>query len=66
MGGTPPHGLSRNGGIREYATPTELIIHRFALLGILDESGIPVENMGIVAYQAENVLPLRTRAAGVI
>ena len=43
-----------------------LIIHRFALLGILDENGIPVEDMGIVAYDAENVLPLRTRAAGVI
>ena len=40
--------------------------HRFALLGILDENGIPVEDMGIVAYDAENVLPLRIRAAGVI
>ena len=43
-----------------------LIIHRFALLGILDENGIPVEDMGIVAYDAESVLPLRTHAAGVI
>ena len=66
IGGIPPHGLSRNDGIREYAIPTELIIHLFALLGILDENGIPVEDMGIVAYDAGNVLPLRTRAAGVI
>jgi ribonucleoside-diphosphate reductase alpha chain len=43
-----------------------LIIHRFALLGILNENGIPVEDMGIVAYDAENVLPLRTHATGVI
>ena len=34
-----------------------LIIHRFALLGILDETGIPVEDMGIVAYDAESALP---------
>lgn len=43
-----------------------LIIHRFALLGILDENGIPVEDMGIVAYDAENLVPLRTHATGVI
>ncbi len=42
-----------------------LIIHRFAQLGILDDNGIPVVDMGIVAYDAVNVLPLRTRAAGV-
>ena len=46
--------------------PRMLIIHRFTLLGILVVNGIPVEDMGIVAYDAENVLPLRTRAAGVI
>ena len=46
--------------------PSVLIIHRFALLGILDRNGIPGENRGIVAYDAENVLPLRTREAGVI
>jgi ribonucleoside-diphosphate reductase alpha chain len=41
-----------------------LIIHRFALLGILDEDGYPMEDMGIVAYDAENVIPLRARSAG--
>jgi ribonucleoside-diphosphate reductase alpha chain len=39
-----------------------LMIHRYALLGILDEAGYPVEEMGIVAYDAETVLPLRARA----
>ena len=46
--------------------PSVLIIHRFALLRILEENGIPMEDMGIVAHDAENVLPLRTRAVGVI
>jgi len=41
-----------------------LIIHRYALLGILDEEGYPMEEMGIVAYDAENVIPLRARSAG--
>ena len=41
-----------------------LIIHRFALLGILDEEGYPMEEMGIVAYETENVIPLRARSAG--
>jgi ribonucleoside-diphosphate reductase alpha chain len=35
-----------------------LMIHRYALLGILDEAGYPVEDMGIVAYDAEQFLPL--------
>ena len=52
--------------MRKYAIHTELIIHLFALLGILDENGVPEENRGIVAYDAENVLPIWTRAAGVI
>ena len=34
-----------------------LIIHRYALLGILDEHGYPREDMGIVAYDAESALP---------
>jgi ribonucleoside-diphosphate reductase alpha chain len=41
-----------------------LMIHRYALLGILDEDGYPMENMGIVAYDAENVIPLRARSVG--
>jgi ribonucleoside-diphosphate reductase alpha chain len=41
-----------------------LIVHRFALLGILDEDGYPMEDMGIVAYDAENVIPLRARSVG--
>lgn len=36
-----------------------LMVHRYALLGILDEEGYPMEDMGIVAYDAENVIPLR-------
>jgi ribonucleoside-diphosphate reductase alpha chain len=39
-----------------------LMIHRYALLGILDEDGYPVDDMGIVAYDAENVVPFRTRS----
>lgn len=41
-----------------------LITHRYARLGILDEDGYPMEEMGIVAYDAENVIPLRARSAG--
>lgn len=41
-----------------------LIVHRYALLGILDEEGYPMEDMGIVAYDAENVIPLRARSVG--
>ena len=41
-----------------------LMIHRYALLGILDEDGYPMEDMGIVAYDAENVIPLRARSVG--
>ncbi|MGZ8245773.1 adenosylcobalamin-dependent ribonucleoside-diphosphate reductase, partial [Methylomagnum sp.] len=41
-----------------------LMVHRYALLGILDEEGFPVEDMGIVAYDAENVIPLRARSVG--
>lgn len=31
-----------------------LMIHRHAMLGILDEEGYPMEEMGIVAYDADN------------
>ncbi len=41
-----------------------LMIHRYALLGILDEDGYPMEDMGIVAYDAENVIPIHARSAG--
>jgi ribonucleoside-diphosphate reductase alpha chain len=41
-----------------------LILHRFAMLGILDEDGYPVEPMGMVeTEEAENVVLLR-RAVG--
>jgi ribonucleoside-diphosphate reductase alpha chain len=40
-----------------------LMLHRYAMLGILDEEGFPTEEMGIVAYDAEHVLPLRARPA---
>lgn len=40
------------------------MIHRYALLGILDEEGYPMEDMGIVTYEADNVVPLRARSAG--
>ncbi|SMF94234.1 ribonucleoside-diphosphate reductase alpha chain [Methylomagnum ishizawai] len=41
-----------------------LMLHRYAMLGILDEEGFPMEDMGIVAYDAENVIPLRARSVG--
>ena len=41
-----------------------LMLHRYAMLGILDEEGYPMEEMGIVAYDAENVIPLRARSVG--
>jgi ribonucleoside-diphosphate reductase alpha chain len=40
-----------------------LIRHRFAMLGILDEEGYPVQPMGVVEVPAENVLPF-ARSAG--
>ncbi len=43
-----------------------LMIHRYALLGILDEAGYPVEDMGIVAYDAEQIMPLGMRSARVL
>lgn len=41
-----------------------LMVHRYALLGILDEDAYPVENMGIVAYDAENVISLSGTTLG--
>ncbi|MVF23983.1 adenosylcobalamin-dependent ribonucleoside-diphosphate reductase [Methylocaldum sp. BRCS4] len=41
-----------------------LLIHRYAMLGVLDEDGYPVEEMGLVTYEADNIVSLRTRAAG--
>ena len=43
-----------------------LILHRHALLGILDEDGYPVENMGIVAYDGESSVRLPAASAGAL
>jgi len=42
-----------------------LLVHRYAMLGLLDEDGFPVESMGVVVEEAgaDNVVPLR-RSAG--
>ncbi|MFO1418943.1 MAG: adenosylcobalamin-dependent ribonucleoside-diphosphate reductase [Methylotetracoccus sp.] len=36
-----------------------LLIHRYANLGILDAEGIPVAEMGMLRYEADNVVQLR-------
>ena len=41
-----------------------LILHRYAMLGILDEEGFPVEDMGVMEYEADNVIRLRARSVG--
>ena len=40
-----------------------LIIHRYAQLGILDEEGYPMEEMGVMTVEADNVVPLRAAGA---
>lgn len=41
-----------------------LLIHRFAMLGILDEDGYPQEDLGLMEYDAENVVTLKARSVG--
>lgn len=41
-----------------------LILHRYAMLGILDEEGFPVEEMGVMEYEADNVIRIRARSVG--
>jgi len=41
-----------------------LLIHRFAMLGILDEDGYPQEDLGLMKYDAENVVTLKARSVG--
>jgi ribonucleoside-diphosphate reductase alpha chain len=41
-----------------------LILHRYAMLGILDEEGFPVEDMGVMEYEGDNVIRLRARSVG--
>lgn len=41
-----------------------LLIHRYARLGLLDEDGFPVEEMGLLQYEADNVVPLRSASVG--
>jgi len=41
-----------------------LILHRYAMLGILDEEGFPVEDMGVmVEHEADKVLRLQSGSA---
>ncbi|RYU61406.1 adenosylcobalamin-dependent ribonucleoside-diphosphate reductase [Methylolobus aquaticus] len=41
-----------------------LILHRYARLGLLDEDGYPIEEMGLLHFEADNVVPLRPATAG--
>ena len=41
-----------------------LILHRYAMLGILDEEGFPVDEKGVMEYESDNVIPLRARSVG--
>ncbi len=44
-----------------------LILHRYSMLGILDEDGFPVDDMGImVEYEADNVIRLKSRSVGAL
>ena len=40
----------------------KLIIHRYAMLGILDESGFPVQQMGVLEIPAGQIKPARIKA----
>ena len=40
-----------------------LIIHRYAQLGILDEEGFPMDEMGVMTMEGDNVVPLRSAGA---
>ncbi len=41
-----------------------LLIHRYAMLGILDEEGYPFIETGMMQYDADNVIPIASRSAG--
>jgi len=41
-----------------------LLIHRYAMLGILDEEGYALEEMGVVQAYDDNVVRLKARSAG--
>jgi ribonucleoside-diphosphate reductase alpha chain len=41
-----------------------LLIHRYAMLGILDEEGYALEEMGVVQSYDDNIVPLKARSAG--
>jgi ribonucleoside-diphosphate reductase alpha chain len=43
-----------------------LILHRYAMLGVLDEEGYPVDEMGVMHYEGDNIVALRTRAKGAL
>ncbi|BBL76426.1 adenosylcobalamin-dependent ribonucleoside-diphosphate reductase [Methylomagnum ishizawai] len=59
-----PGGQRKSNFPSTVAYLARLMLHRYAMLGILDEEGFPMEDMGIVAYDAENVIPLRARSVG--
>ena len=39
-----------------------LILHRYSMLGILDEEGFPVDAMGVVTYEADSGVSFKTRS----
>ena len=44
-----------------------LILHRYSMLGILDEDGFPVDDMGVmVEYESENVVHFKARSVGAL
>ena len=44
-----------------------LILHRYSMLGILDEEGFPVDDMGVmVEYEADNVVSFKSRSVGAL
>ena len=44
-----------------------LILHRYSMLGILDEDGFPVDDMGVmVEYESDNVIHLKSRSVGAL
>ncbi|MFZ4703736.1 MAG: ribonucleoside-diphosphate reductase, adenosylcobalamin-dependent, partial [Candidatus Methylumidiphilus sp.] len=44
-----------------------LILHRYSMLGILDEDGFPVDDMGVmVEYEADNVVHFKSRSVGAL
>ena len=60
---TPGSGKQRNYP-STVAYIARLLIHRYAMLGLLDEDGYPLIEAGMMQYDADNVVPIKARSVG--